>query len=280
MLRGELRSCRHELFGFTHAVDEYSIALNVDVSPTVSEIPFMARPLSDHWEFFRQFRERFETTGAIVPSSRFLANAMTGPLRRRDKPARILEIGPGTGAVTRRIVQLMQPEDRFDLVEVNDRFAEILDRRFETEAVFQKVADRSAVHVCFLQDFKADAPYDFIISGLPLNNFSSELVGAIFDCYFQLLAPDGVLSYFEYMYVRPVRSLVTRGDEKGRLKSISSIMDGHIAKHRIYRSWVFVNIPPAWVQHLRVDAETPSQPQQKESVSHSDARDASESTQG
>ncbi len=239
----------------------------------------MARPLSDHWEFFRQFRERFETTGAIAPSSRFLANAMTGPLRRRDKPSRILEIGPGTGAVTRRIVQLMQADDRFDLVEVNDRFAEILNRRFETEPVFQKVSDQSAVHECLLQDFKAETPYDFIISGLPLNNFSSDLVGEIFDCYFQLLAPGGVLSYFEYMYVRPVRSLAAGSDEKSRLKSISSIMDAQIANHRIYRSWVFANIPPAWVQHLRVDAETPNRTQQTKSVSRNDAKDASESTQ-
>ncbi len=69
--------------------------------------------MRDHLTFFREFRQRFKTTGAIAPSSRFLASAMTGPmkkvLRRADAPPqRILEIGPGTGAVTRSIVKLLR----------------------------------------------------------------------------------------------------------------------------------------------------------------------------
>ena len=57
--------------------------------------------------FFRQFREQFETTGAIAPSSRFLAHAMTRFLRQRDSAAvRVLEIGPGTGPVTEKIIPL------------------------------------------------------------------------------------------------------------------------------------------------------------------------------
>ncbi len=211
----------------------------------------MAQFLKDHWEFWRQFRQQFETTGAIAPSSRFLARAMTGPMARRDRPGRILEIGPGTGAVTQRIVRLLRPEDRFDLVELNETFAGLLRDRFEHDNNYRAVADRSAVHVCPIQDFAATEPYDVIISGLPLNNFPAELVRSIFETYFKLLAPSGTLSYFEYMYVRPMRKLVANPAEKARLTDLDRIANDYLSKYRIRRSWVFVNLPPAWVQHLR-----------------------------
>ncbi|MEO2017521.1 MAG: hypothetical protein ABGZ53_24475, partial [Fuerstiella sp.] len=66
----------------------------------------------------------------------------------------------------------------------------------------------------------------------------------------KLLKPDGVLSYFEYMYVRPIRKVVTRGEEKVRITRIDDIMAAHCAKHRVARDNIFLNIPPAWVQHL------------------------------
>ena len=207
--------------------------------------------MRDHFEFLRQFRQRFETTGAIAPSSRYLAAAMTGPLKSRDRPARVLEVGPGTGAVTRRIVKLLKPDDRFDLVELNETFAGMLTRRFEQDPAYRAVADRSRVHVCPLQQFDAEGPFDYIISGLPLNNFSPELVGEIVERYFQLLAPGGVLSYFEYMYVRPVRKLVSKPAERQRLTQLDEILHPVLERHRFQRNWVFVNVPPAWVQHLR-----------------------------
>ena len=214
--------------------------------------------MRDQIEFFRQFRTRFKTTGSVLPSSRFLARAMTGPMKRYEGPARILEIGPGTGAVTQRIVRLLKPEDRFDLVEINESFAELLNDRFENDHAYKRVAPQSKLHVCPLEEFESDCEYDFIISGLPLNNFSVELVQTIYDSYFRLLAPGGVLAYFEYMYIRSIRGVVSRGEERKRIQGLNSIFLPAIADHRIRRSWVFVNLPPAWVQHLQVDEKPAS----------------------
>jgi len=210
----------------------------------------------DHLTFFRQFRQRFKTTGAVAPSSRFLASAMTGPMKKvlkddNSAPKRILEVGPGTGAVTRSIVKLLRPKDRFDLVELNEAFVDLLEHRFATHPQYQKAKEQSAVHQLPLQDFTSEAPYDFIVSGLPLNNFSSNLVQEIFDCYFRLLAPGGTLSYFEYMYVRSIRKRVGPRVEKLRMKSLDEIINPYLKQHRIRQSWVFINLPPAWVQHLK-----------------------------
>lgn len=218
----------------------------------------MKIPFADHFTFFREFRTRFETTGAIAPSSRFLAGAMTKPYEGCRQQCRVLEIGPGTGAVTQRLVKVLKKDDRLDLVELNENFASLLQQRFDTDKHYRKVAAQSAVHVCALQDFKPETQYDYIISGLPLNNFPVDLVRDIFRCYFELLAPGGILSYFEYMYVRPIRRLVSKPDEKQRLSALEEIMSNYLVRHRFHRNWVFVNFPPAWVQHLRnEDLEAP-----------------------
>lgn len=213
----------------------------------------MLSALKNQAAFFRQFRQRFETTGAIAPSSRFLARSMTSFLTSRDRsvPVRVLEIGPGTGPVTDLIVKQLQPGDRFDLVELNEDFVAILKARFENEQAWMSVKNQSTIHQLPVQDYIVDEQYDFVISGLPLNNFPAELVKSIADTYFRLLKPRGVLSYFEYMYVRPIRKVVTRGAEKIRISAIDETLRTHCERSRIRRDSIWVNVPPAWVQHLR-----------------------------
>ena len=135
-------------------------------------------------------------------------------------------------------------------------FAALLRHKFEHEPPYRAVAEHSAVHVCPIQEFAAVEPYDIIISGLPLNNFPAELVRSIFETFFRLLAPGGTLSYFEYMYVRPLRKMVARPVEKKRLTELDQIANEYLMKYRIHRSWVFVNVPPAWVQHLRKEEQS------------------------
>jgi len=213
----------------------------------------MFSALKNQIAFFRQFRQRFETTGAIAPSSRFLAKSMTSYLAVRDPaiPVRVLEIGPGTGPVTDSIVRLLRPHDIFDLVELNEEFVRILHQRFEFEPAWANARPQSTIHKLAVQEFETLAPYDFVISGLPLNNFPAELVTSIAETYFRLLKPGGVLSYFEYMYVRPIRKAVTRGAERIRITGIDATLQSHCDRCRIRRDNIWLNTPPAWVQHLR-----------------------------
>jgi phosphatidylethanolamine/phosphatidyl-N-methylethanolamine N-methyltransferase len=210
--------------------------------------------LRDHREFLRQFRTQFQTTGAIAPSSRRLARAMTRHIASDRGPARILEVGPGTGAVTRRIVTLLKADDCLDMVELNQAFAQRLEQRFQNEPTFKQAADRAKIHVCGIESFQSERPYDFIVSGLPFNNFSPTFVGRVLDAFFNFLAPGGVLSFFEYMYVRPVRGLISRGSERTRIKDLDRILNGRLEQHGFRRDWVFLNLPPAWVQHLRKES--------------------------
>lgn len=177
---------------------------------------------------------------------------MARPLREcKQRPVRVLEIGPGTGAVTGHIIQGLGPDDTFDLVELNETFADLLRKRFETDSTWKAIGSRANLHVCPIQEFKYSAPYDFIISGLPLNNFPAELVDDIFKVYFELLAPGGVLSYFEYMYVRTFRKQIGKKADRERISKIDATMGSYVDAHRFKRDSIPLNLPPAWVQHLR-----------------------------
>jgi phospholipid N-methyltransferase len=216
----------------------------------------MKQTLRDHFEFFRQFRRRYETTGAVMPSSPFLARALTSPLRELSPPRRILEVGPGTGAVTREVVRQVGEGDTFDLVEINPDFADLLRERFERDPAYRHARDVAEIHVCPLQEFTPDQPYDVIVSGLPFNNFPASLVEELLDHALGLLKSGGTLSFFEYMFVRPIRRRITNSADRARLAEIERILSERFGRHRFQTDWVFVNVPPAWAQHLRVSAES------------------------
>src|SRR5437868_5622267 len=166
--------------------------------PAPAEAPGM-RYLSECREFYQQFRRQYHNTGSILPSSRPLARALTSRLRGRRGPARILEVGPGTGAVTEEILRQLRPGDRLDLVEINADFVALLRRRFAQEPLWQQRSGQARLIHAPLQEVEGEGLYDYLISGLPLNNFSVPLVREIFAAYRRLLRPGGVLSYFEYL---------------------------------------------------------------------------------
>src|SRR5947209_17888970 len=93
--------------------------------------------------FYRQFRAQYTTTGSILPSSRALGRALTRPMRRAKPPRRILEVGPGTGAVTAVIVRCLKAGDALDIVEINPKFAEVIRQRFADEPDFRRVRSQA-----------------------------------------------------------------------------------------------------------------------------------------
>lgn len=213
----------------------------------------MSRRMPELALFLREFLRNFHTTGAILPSGRWLARSLVRYVRKPAAgPRRILEVGPGTGSVTRRLIAALQPQDQLDLVELNASFVDRLEHRFETDPPFQAVADRCRVLHCAVEDLSDDRQYDVIISGLPLNNFSAELVEQILNKLTGLLAGGGTLSFFEYIAIRRARALVSRGAERARLKGIGHAMQRIFDdSHELHRDWVWPNVPPAWVHHLR-----------------------------
>jgi phospholipid N-methyltransferase len=220
-------------------------------------MPTMQQRLAEYRVFWRQFREQYHTTGAVLPSGRGLSRALAhfvrnGKVGTSGKPRRILEVGPGTGAVTNQIVLDMQPADRLTLVERNDQFVEHLRDQLASAPGFQTVRDRIELVHSSVEELPEDEPYDLIISGLPLNNFSVQLVDTLLAKIQKLLAPGGVLSFFEYVAIRRAKAAVSPAKDRDRLRGIERILNELLSGHEIRRDLVISNVPPAWVHHVCV----------------------------
>jgi phosphatidylethanolamine/phosphatidyl-N-methylethanolamine N-methyltransferase len=212
----------------------------------------VARRVPQYRLFFSQFLTSYRTTGAIMPSGRALCRALARFVGDgRPGPRRILEVGPGTGPVTRRIVRAMGPDDRLDLVELNESFVRWLREGLETDEVLRPLADRVRVLHCPVQQLPRQPTYDLIISGLPLNNFSVAEVEEILAALGDLLKPGGTLSFFEYVAIRRVRALLSGRSERERLRGIGRALGALLDEHEVRREWIWPNVPPAWVHHVR-----------------------------
>ncbi len=211
----------------------------------------MRRRLHEYRLFLRQYVRNFRSTGAILPSGHRLASALSRYVTGDCTGQRILEVGPGTGAVTRRIATRMATTDRLDLVELNEAFVASLRAGLAQEPVLQRIAERTQLFHSAVEQLPGEGCYDVIISGLPLNNFAASEVEQILAKLAGRLKPGGTLSFFEYIALRHARTLVSGRAERARLCGISRALAAVLDRHEVRRDWVWPNVPPAWVHHVR-----------------------------
>jgi len=200
--------------------------------------------------FFREFRRHGRSTGAVLPSSRFLARALASELRRPRPSGTILEVGPGTGSVTHEIVRFLRPDDRLDAVEINPRFVSLLESRYERDWSRYCRREQLRIIAAGVEDLPGEACYDYIVSGLPLNNFPVAQVREIFRAFNRLLKPGGTLTYYEYVLVRQLKTPFVNRRERWRLRGVGRVVRGYIRSYQVRRQPIFINVPPAIVRHL------------------------------
>jgi phospholipid N-methyltransferase len=171
---------------------------------------------------------------------------------------RVLEVGPGTGPFTERILRGLRDGDHFDIVELNEAFCADLERRLLAPHRRRKPRTSVELHQAPIQEAPIDGPYDLIVCGLPFNNFPPALVRSIFRRMMALLREGGELAYFEYAGVRTIKAPLV--GEKGRkqLKGVKHVGESLRRRHKGKRELVLGNIPPAVATHLRKSKEAPA----------------------
>ena len=150
--------------------------------------------MKDWLSFVQRMARNPRAVGAISPASPALAEAMAAQVDL-NRPGRVLELGPGTGAITRALVQRGLSAERVVAVEADPTFAAILRSRFPSLQVVEGDATNA-------QQIEALGPFSAIISSLPLLNFPAhERVGLVLELL--KLVPPGA-PFIQYSYgVRP-----------------------------------------------------------------------------
>ncbi len=146
---------------------------------------------ADFAYFFRTWLSDPLRVAAVAPSGKALARIMTQEIRPKNGP--VLELGPGTGAFTRALLEKGIEESDLTLVEFGSEFREILAKRFPQSRVLLMDAAELAQNGIF-----EGAPVSAVVSGLPLLSMPAQKVTDILAGAFHYLREDGAFYQFTY----------------------------------------------------------------------------------
>lgn len=166
--------------------------------------------------------------GSMAPSSRFLAKKMLESIDFQHSKV-IVELGPGNGVFTRKILEQLRPDGVLLVFELNDEFMALLKKEFHDPRV-HLIHDSAEKIGDYLHKFglkQADA----VISSLPLANFPQELKERILKESHKVMHEKALYVQFQY-------SLNAKSHIKSTFKKVSI-------------SFTPANFPPAFVYTCR-----------------------------
>lgn len=162
---------------------------------------------SGRLRFIRQWLKNPRQTASVTPSSAELAAAMLSELPTGT--TRVIELGGGTGAITRALVAHGIAGRQLLVLELNEALHAHLRARFPNEllvlgdaAELPRLADAAG--------FLEAGPADAVISGLGFLGMEQARVSRILERAFACLRPDGRFIQFTYGPMSPVPESVMR----------------------------------------------------------------------
>jgi phosphatidylethanolamine/phosphatidyl-N-methylethanolamine N-methyltransferase len=173
--------------------------------PLQSSARALKKPLrlDDEVRFLRSWMEKPLHVGAVMPSGRVLARTMAQYVDAHSQGP-VIELGPGTGAITNALIAHGVEQKRLVLVEYNPSFCALLRDRYPHATVVQ--GDAYA-----LRDSLWDvlsAPASAVVSGLPLVTRPMLTRLKLIRDAFAAMAPGSPFVQFTYSVAPPIpRSL-------------------------------------------------------------------------
>lgn len=154
----------------------------------------------DGARFFRSLIAAPRLTGAVAPSGKALARAMARAVGLVQSGDLVVELGPGTGPVTRALVERGLDPGSLVLVEYDSGFCRMLRTRFEPATVIEGDA---YVFKSVLAPF-ADRKIAAVVSSLPLLNQPPSRREQLIADAFDLMGSEGVFVQFTYGVHSPI----------------------------------------------------------------------------
>ena len=156
---------------------------------------------SERLRFMGHWLRNPRQTASVTPSSPELAAAMLAQLPAGTN--RVIELGGGTGALTRALVDHGIAGDRLLILELNADLHAHLRLQFPDEVLVHGDAS-DLPGLAAGAGFLDDGPADAVVSGLGLLAMGREKASGILRGAFECLRPDGRFIQFTYGPVSPI----------------------------------------------------------------------------
>ena len=146
-------------------------------------------------EFFKSFLRDPKEVGSVIPSSRFLIRRILrcGEVRQAKV---VVELGPGTGVLTREILQRMPRDGKLVAVEINRMFVNHLRREFQDRRL--TLFEGSSAH---LEKALAEAGVeqaDLVVSGIPFSTMGRGEGRRTLEAAQRVLGPGGRFVAYQF----------------------------------------------------------------------------------
>ena len=145
-------------------------------------------------KFLKNFIKSPGTIGAVCPSSAFLAKLITSDIGV-EKASAIVELGPGTGVFTSRILHIKKADSKFFAVELNRNFYDAFKLKFPNV----KIYNENATELSSMIRRDNIESVDAIICGLPWAAFPAQLQDDLLNAISDVLSPGGCFTTFAYL---------------------------------------------------------------------------------
>ena len=155
--------------------------------------------LDDEVRFLRSWIEKPLHVGAVMPSGRLLARTMAQYVDV-DSSDPVIELGPGTGAITSALIHRGVDQKRLVLVEYNPGFCALLRDRYPQATVVQ--GDAYKLRDSLWSVLKA--PSAAVVSGLPLVTKPMLTRLKLIRDAFSALTPGAPFVQFTYSVTPPI----------------------------------------------------------------------------
>lgn len=167
--------------------------------------------------------------GAVAPSSCGLGEVLATVVPRAGRPT-VVELGPGTGAVSPMITRRLPRGGRHLAVEIDPELADHLERSHPQVTVLRG----DAAELGRLLDAAGAPRVDAVVSGLPWSLFGEDQQRQILVQVCRALAPGGGFSTFAYRHAAPLAGA----------RRFRALLDDYFDEVVVTRT-VWRNLPPA-----------------------------------
>jgi phosphatidylethanolamine/phosphatidyl-N-methylethanolamine N-methyltransferase len=169
--------------------------------PLQSSVRALKKPLrlDDEVRFLRSWIEKPLHMGAVMPSGKVLARTMARYVNIHSSGP-VVELGPGTGAITNALIEHGVDQKRLVLVEYNPGFCALLRDRYPHAKVVQ--GDAYALRDSLWNVL--NVPASAVVSGLPLVTKPMLTRLKLIRDAFLALAPGAPFVQFTYSVAPPI----------------------------------------------------------------------------
>ena len=186
--------------------------------------------MNEHLQFLKGFLKKPGTVGAIAPSSPELAQKMIEGVEANENNI-ILEIGCGTGAITKFLQNSIPSKNSFLGIEIEKKFVE----RLEQELPEMNIVCGDACHSSKILTEHGLGKVGYIISGLPFVVLPKEVSEGILGEVDKMMDKGCLFRTFQYAHgynLPPAKKFRKRlNDKYGEVKRSELILK---------------NLPPAY----------------------------------